>query len=251
MKSILTVIASHATAAKKRLTLTVPILGTPIEAFFQLDVPLLRRVVAKGVLSKINKRNIRYHFEKHIGSHCFARDSRKKKGKLSAAGGGSRSSLLSCSCCGCHGAVPLSPGPIGSCSCFGAAPLAPPHRRQLLLQRCPSRPAPSAAALYSVQPISPGPIGSCSCFGALLLSPGPIGSCSLSGAAHLARPHRQQLLLRRCAPLARPHRQLLFLRRSPSRSAPSAAALYSAPYYSFTFFLGRPLSDFEKSKCEW
>ena len=61
-----------------RFIFVEPILATPIEAF-QLDVPLLRRVVAKGVLSKINKRNIRYHFEKHIDSHCFARDSRKKK----------------------------------------------------------------------------------------------------------------------------------------------------------------------------
>ena len=63
--------------------------------------------------------------------------------------------------------------------------------------RCPSRPAPSAAALCSALPLSPRPIGSCYSFGA--------------------------------ASLARPHRQLLFVRRCPSRPAPSAAALCSAP----------------------
>jgi hypothetical protein len=97
-----------------------------------------------------------------------------------------------------------------------------------MLRRCPSRPAPSAAAYASALPLSPGPIGSYSCFGAaslarphrqllfirrclsrpapsaaalasaLPLSPGTIGSYSCFGAASLARPHRQLLLLRRC-----------------------------------------------------
>ena len=86
---------------------------------FQLDVPLLRRSSQLGCSAKINTTNIWYHFEEKK-AYRFARDSRK--GKLSAAGGGSRSSLLSCSCCG---AVPLSPGPIGERSCCGAVPLSP------------------------------------------------------------------------------------------------------------------------------
>ena len=77
--------------------------------------------------------------------------------------------------------------------------------------RCPSRPAPSAAALCSALPLSPRPIGSCYSF----------------GAASLARPHRQLLFVRRC-PFAPPHRQLLFVRRRPSRPAPSATAIASA-----------------------